>query len=60
MSNDINQTLRASQAAAKAGNVDQADAEWRRFIGLLEFSMKRTGSPERLTPAPKSKQERAA
>lgn len=49
--------LAASNAAAAAGNKQAADEHWRHFVGLLEFQMGRTGSPERLTPPPKREPE---
>lgn len=50
---EIEATLAASRVAAAAGNKQLADDHWRHFIGLIEFQMGRTGSPERLTPSPK-------
>ncbi len=56
MSNEITESLRASQAAAAAGNIDEANATWRHYVGLLEVSMKRTGSADHLTPAREQEQ----
>lgn len=51
--NEIEQALKDSHRAAAAGDQDKAGAHWRRFVGLLEAGMGRTGSAEHLTPAMK-------
>lgn len=49
----IKTELAASAAAAASGNTEAADRHWRNYVRLLELKMGRTGSAERLTPAPK-------
>lgn len=50
----IKQKLVASLRAMNEGNEALSDMYWREYIGLVELSMGRTGSVERLTPDPKA------